>query len=301
MKQVLYGKAESFPCNWQDIPEIFKVDPRKNQHLSGEYLFRDRLINLIVIIWAVCGGVALLMSQARALYIGWGVRDIIQILIFVSIVGTALYRQKIPTKTKALILIIMNLGLALCGILTLGILSAGLIFFQLAAVIMAVFYSEQAVGIFVLLVITSLSLIGAGFISNQVVLNIDTGLLLTSPLHWTVYIFCIAYFFIVSCVTILSYRRAMARLINEVSNQRDKLSKSNADLHKAMDEIKVLKGILPLCSFCKKIRNEKGTWDQVEDYIQDHSSASISHGICPECLKKHFPEVNHPVPDNRKQ
>jgi hypothetical protein len=63
------------------------------------------------------------------------------------------------------------------------------------------------------------------------------------------------------------------------------------DLKAAIEEIKTLKGILPICSYCKKIRDDTGYWNQIEKYIHDHSDAEFSHGICPECLKKHYPEL----------
>ena len=62
-------------------------------------------------------------------------------------------------------------------------------------------------------------------------------------------------------------------------------------LQQAIEEITTLKGILPLCSFCKKIRDDKGNWEQVDVYIHKHSQADISHSICPECMKKHYPET----------
>ena len=55
-------------------------------------------------------------------------------------------------------------------------------------------------------------------------------------------------------------------------------------------EVKVLRGILPVCSFCKKVRDEDGYWEQVDVYIRKYSEADISHGICPECMKKNYPE-----------
>lgn len=58
----------------------------------------------------------------------------------------------------------------------------------------------------------------------------------------------------------------------------------------AEEEIKALRGILPLCSICKKIRDDKGYWEQVDIYIDKHSQAEISHGLCPDCLKKYYPE-----------
>jgi len=58
------------------------------------------------------------------------------------------------------------------------------------------------------------------------------------------------------------------------------------ELKQAFDEIKTLKGIIPICSYCKKIRDEKGAWDMMEAYISAHSEALFSHGICPECYEK---------------
>lgn len=55
-------------------------------------------------------------------------------------------------------------------------------------------------------------------------------------------------------------------------------------------EIKILRGILPLCSFCKKIRNDKGFWEQVDTYLHKYSEADISHSLCPECYRKHYPD-----------
>lgn len=71
--------------------------------------------------------------------------------------------------------------------------------------------------------------------------------------------------------------------------EREKLIK---ELQEALAEIKTLRGILPICSFCKKIRNDKGFWEQVDVYIHKHSQADISHGICPECMKEHYPDID---------
>ncbi len=60
----------------------------------------------------------------------------------------------------------------------------------------------------------------------------------------------------------------------------------------AQKEIKTLRGILPICSYCKKIRNDKGIWNQIETYILEHSKVVFSHGICKDCAKKHYPELH---------
>jgi ligand-binding sensor domain-containing protein len=61
-------------------------------------------------------------------------------------------------------------------------------------------------------------------------------------------------------------------------------------VHEALANIKMLSGLIPICANCKKIRDDKGYWDQIEGYIQTHSEATFSHGICPDCAKKLYPE-----------
>ena len=57
-------------------------------------------------------------------------------------------------------------------------------------------------------------------------------------------------------------------------------------------ELKILRGLIPICSYCKKIRDDKGYWNQIEAYIASHSEVRFSHGICQECAKKYFPDLN---------
>ena len=71
--------------------------------------------------------------------------------------------------------------------------------------------------------------------------------------------------------------------------EREKLIK---ELQESIKEIKTLRGILPLCSHCKKIRDDKGYWEQVDVYIHQHTDADVSHGICPECAKEHYPDLD---------
>jgi len=62
------------------------------------------------------------------------------------------------------------------------------------------------------------------------------------------------------------------------------------ELQDALDQIKTLKGLVPMCASCKKIRDDEGYWQEVEAYMMEHSEMEFSHGLCPDCLKKHYPE-----------
>jgi hypothetical protein len=73
----------------------------------------------------------------------------------------------------------------------------------------------------------------------------------------------------------------------------EKREKAVREREKALEELKILRGYLPICAACKKIRNDAGYWTQIEAYIRDHSEANFTHSICPECSKKLYPEFFH--------
>lgn len=79
---------------------------------------------------------------------------------------------------------------------------------------------------------------------------------------------------------------------HELYVKAKKLTELNARLNRTIEELKALRGILPLCSFCKKIRDDKGYWEQVDVYIHKHLQTDISHSICPECAKEHYPDFD---------
>ncbi len=70
-----------------------------------------------------------------------------------------------------------------------------------------------------------------------------------------------------------------------------KVESQNKELERALAENKILQGIIPICMFCKQIRDGEGYWNQVEKYISEHSDAKFSHSICEKCIKKHYPEI----------
>ncbi len=73
--------------------------------------------------------------------------------------------------------------------------------------------------------------------------------------------------------------------------RESELRRSNEELQQALREVKVLRGLIPICASCKKIRNDGGFWQQIEEYLGEHSEAEFSHGLCQPCLKKLYPGV----------
>ena len=90
----------------------------------------------------------------------------------------------------------------------------------------------------------------------------------------------------------ISRLRLLARVKNQLAlrQKQRELELKNCELQAAIDQIKTLQGVLPICSFCKQIRNDQGAWQRLEEYIQHHSEAEFSHGICPKCAEEHYPD-----------
>jgi hypothetical protein len=91
---------------------------------------------------------------------------------------------------------------------------------------------------------------------------------------------------IISVMNVVKEKRRLTER-KRAEEEREKLI---VELQTALAEVKTLSGLLPICSSCKKIRDDQGYWNQIEVYISSHSTAIFSHSICPECAKKLYPE-----------
>jgi hypothetical protein len=80
--------------------------------------------------------------------------------------------------------------------------------------------------------------------------------------------------------------------LEKVSNDRAKLI---VELEKTLEEVKKLREIIPICSYCKNIRNDQGYYEEIESYFSKHSGADFSHTICPDCINKYYPEISKKV------
>jgi len=84
----------------------------------------------------------------------------------------------------------------------------------------------------------------------------------------------------------------LVRDITERKQASDDLLSEKKKLEKALAEIRTLRGIIPICCVCKKIRDDKGYWNQIEAYVKEHSDAEFSHGICPDCAEKFYDDID---------
>ncbi|MEW6602087.1 MAG: hypothetical protein AB1499_14030 [Nitrospirota bacterium] len=90
--------------------------------------------------------------------------------------------------------------------------------------------------------------------------------------------------FLAFAAVVFSWRRHV-----ELKRAHKEILEKNEKLSKALEEIKVMESILPICTVCKKIRDDKGSWHTVENYITEHTDTMFSHGLCPHCAKELYP------------
>lgn len=129
---------------------------------------------------------------------------------------------------------------------------------------------------------------------NQILLvNILISLLITLSLVYLIHLSIKAYH---NRLDEMAMNDRRAQLINQeqsdqIRKQNQDLLQANQQLEKALLDIDTLTGMLPVCSSCKKIRDDQGTWHSMEHYVQSHTRAQFTHGMCPDCMKKFYPDL----------
>lgn len=89
---------------------------------------------------------------------------------------------------------------------------------------------------------------------------------------------------------VASLARSKAELERLVATRTAELQSRNEELSDALGKVNQLSGLLPICANCKKIRDDQGYWNELDHYVSDHSEVDFSHGICPECAEKLYPD-----------
>lgn len=121
---------------------------------------------------------------------------------------------------------------------------------------------------------------------------------LSGPNRLPLIALCNILFFMISIFVLSLYyettregtEKALIRDIAARKKAEEEKERLIQSLENALTQIKILSGLLPICSSCKKIRDDRGYWKQIESYIQEHSEAQFSHSICPECAEKIYPD-----------
>lgn len=244
---------------------------------------KNELINKLIFILGIVVIPAVFSSLIRFFQIGWQKVFLTHIFMIPALIILAIYRKKLSLFIKTIFLMSICLLLSILGLIDFGLGSFGIQFLMLC-LLLAVVFLEKKIAIWTYVIcITIIAVIGVLFVEGIVAANLNA---------YNTYISVWVSAFIAFSV-VLGLVVFLVGSINQTLNSKlIDLKRMYKNLQKAKDEIKTLRGIIPICSFCKKIRDDRGYWNQIEAYIQDHSEASFSHGLCKDCAKRHYPEMD---------
>jgi hypothetical protein len=99
-----------------------------------------------------------------------------------------------------------------------------------------------------------------------------------------------------SLISLVTFTLAMFVLIASYDRERKNLAASNERLHHSLDEIRTLQGLLPICAWCKKVRDDEGLWTQLEQYFTERTDLAFTHGLCPDCAKEQTGQLKDELP-----
>jgi hypothetical protein len=234
--------------------------------LSGKIPLQNTWIGLVLFVFCIIGFIGMKMGSVKTVSIG--LIGTTYLIVTFALINIGTIRAPITMVYYSLI-IIGGLLFDLLGLVITTIISSvaigGLILAQNAGLLSTPDYS-----------VTLLQ--WATFVG----LFITNGGLVIVVLHWTRQ----------------SLHRAETEIIERkrieqaLLENRQKLEQANAELQTALTEVKTLSGLLPICTNCKKVRDDRGYWNRIESYISQHTDAIFTHGICPDCMKELYPSIN---------
>ena len=246
---------------------------------------KDELINTLLLILSFVSIPALAFSISRFFHIGWQPAFLIQLILAILLILFAFYRKSISLYIKAGLLVFISLVVSVIAFFNFALSGSGFPFLLISVLIAVVFLGvKKTLWIFMLYVLTTL-IIGLLFIKGIVVPKINTAGYYT---HFTSWLSALVSFSIITGLTII----ILGNIGQLLASKLTEVEKANNELKRALEEINTLRGILPICSHCKKIRDDEGYWKQIEAYFQDHTEVKFSHGVCRECAKKYYPDMD---------
>jgi hypothetical protein len=144
----------------------------------------------------------------------------------------------------------------------------------------------------------SLSLLAAAMLVGMTIYEWLKQILLPDITIWQSHIVTILFSTGVATIAGFFVLREHARLQQQLAEEiaeriwaQEQQERLISDLRTAMANVKTLRGLLPICASCKKIRDDRGYWNQLETYIHKHSEAQFSHGLCPDCIQQLYPDL----------
>jgi hypothetical protein len=300
------------------------VDRLYQDQISSIDEVRSKQVNAIYLASAIFGLPPLLASIYRTQHFGFQTVMYVQVGIYLLVLLMVGLRHRLSFQVRTYTLLSFLFVLGTGGLYTWGLLGMGIPFLMSCCVISTVLYGSRA-GIFTtLLGVLIIAIFGLLVTGGNHAFGFDVSLYAVSYSSWLLAIGGTALFTSIIVITSGQLYSSLMASIRALSKRTASLQETNQELEKeiarrkeseaelryyeeqleemvdrrtkelqlALANVKMLTGMLPICASCKNIRDDEGYWHQVEVYIRSHSEAEFSHGICPDCTTKLYPELH---------
>jgi hypothetical protein len=285
--------------------------------------FRSQQVNAIFLVCVTFGLPSLVILLYRIKTFGLQPLLLLQVGVYLLTAAILVSRKHLSYQSRALILVILIFLLGIGGLLTWGLVGMGIPFLMAGCAITTVMFGSRAGILATGFSVFCIALVTLAVQCKIISFGFDLNTYAVSLLPWLLAIFGTALFtsIIVSSsgrlynslldsIRALGSRTAVLQLTNrelereiakrqevEVELRRyeeqleEMVDQRTRELQQALANVKMLTGMLPICAACKNIRDDEGYWHQVESYIKSHTEVEFSHGICPDCATKLYPEL----------
>lgn len=243
---------------------------------------RDGILNQLIFLMGVVSAPVAVFSVYRYSQMGWRNVFLVHLIIVPIVFVASAFRRSLPYRFKVVVMILLFYVISLLGFVNFPISGHGVSFLLICVLVAVVFLPRIWTAVVVVIAATTIAVIGYLSVNQVIDPMVDVEMLSTFYSGWSNTVSS----FLLLMVAVVLIVGNIGQLLNKKLME---LSRVNADLKKASEEIRTLKGIVPICSSCNSIRDNEGHWHRVDVYVRDHTHAEFSHGICPICLEKLYP------------
>lgn len=261
---------------------------------------RSRICNTFLSTIAAIAIPALAASLFRTTEVGWQPIMGVHTVIAIALWSIFFFRRRIPYNYQAGFIILIFLIIGLGGMVQFGLVAAGTVFLVATSPIATLFFGGRMGVVTMILTFCGSVVVGLLTITGSLTYGFDLVTYVVAPSTWlssiigwgltstalTISIFVFNKSLISALKISRQHQQSLFKHQLSLEKTIEERNNFNQELQKALEEIKTLRGILPICSYCHSIRDDEGAWNRIENYLLTHSEAQLTHGICPKCMSK---------------